>query len=127
MKESVDQTRCNLICALTEPLGGVLVTPVHLQPVLGLLARLHLIPSLLQGLGQGGLHLRDQLDLLQQLLLRRVLDQVIVNPPLPVAQAVPGDVERALGGLDGVLQPPLLHGQQLYLCGLSRINVVQLF
>ena len=60
--------------------------------MLGLLASLHLIPGLLQGLGQGGLHLRDQLNLLQQLLLRRVLDQVIVNPPLPVAQAVPGDV-----------------------------------
>ena len=88
--------------------------------MLGLFARLHLVPGLLQSLGQSGLHLRDQLDLLQQLLLRSVLDQVIVNPPLPVAQAVPGDVERALGGLDGVLQPPLLNGQQLNLSGLSQ-------
>ena len=86
----------------------------------GFFTSFHLLPGLLQGLGQGGLHLGDQLDLLQQLLLRRVLDQVVVDPPLPVAQAVPGDVERALGGLDGVLQPPLLHRQQLNLSGLSQ-------
>ena len=88
--------------------------------MLGLFTGLDLVPGLLQGPGQGGLHLGDQLDLLQKLLLRRVLNKVVVDPPLPVAQAVPGDVERALGGLDGVLQPPLLNGQQLNLCGLSQ-------
>ena len=104
MKSSVDQTCCNLICTLTKPLGDVHVTPVNLQVVLGLLASLHLIQGPLQGLGQGGLHLRDQLYLFQQLLLCCVLNQVVVNSPLHVTQAVPGNVERALGGLDGVLK-----------------------
>ena len=48
-------------------------------------------------------HLGNKLDLLQQLLLRCVLDQVIVNPPLPVAKAVPGNMERPLRRLEAGL------------------------
>ena len=104
---------------LTNGLGAVLVTPVHLQPVLGLPAGRQLVLGLLQGPSQGPLNCRYQLDLLQQLLLRLVLHQVVVDPPLPVAEAVPGDVEGTLSGLDGVLQPPLLHSEELYLCRLN--------
>ena len=35
-----------------------------------------------------------------ELLLDVVLDQVVVDPPLPVAEAVPGDVQRTLSGLN---------------------------
>ena len=99
----------------TQVLSAVLVAPVHLQPVFRLPAGLQLVLGLLQGPGQGVLHSGDQLYLLQQLLLSLVLHQVVVNPPLSVAQTVPGNVERPLSGLDTVLQPPLLHSQQFNL------------
>ena len=107
------------VLILTNVLGAVLVAPVHLQPVLCLPAGLQLVFSLLQSSCKGPLHCRYQLDLLQQLLLCLVLHKVVVNPPLSIAEAVPGDVERSLSGLDGVLKPPLLHREQLYLCCLN--------
>ena len=47
------------------------------------------------------LHLRDKLDLLEQLLLCEVLHEIVVDPPLPVGQTVPSDVQRALRCLQG--------------------------
>ena len=66
----------------------------------GLLAGLNLVPGLLQGLGQGGLHLGAQLNLLEKLLLCLVLDQVIVDPALSVSQTITGNVKRTLSSLD---------------------------
>ena len=83
--------------------------------MLGLLAGLNLVPGLLQGLGQGGLHLGDQLNLLEKLLLCLVLDQVIVDPALSVSQTITGNVKRTFSCLNRILKTSLFNRKKLYL------------
>ena len=52
---------------------------------------------------------------LQEVVLGVVLDEVCVDPALPVGEAVPGDVQRVLCGLDGQLEAPDLRLKQLIL------------
>ena len=52
---------------------------------------------------------------LQEVVLCVVLDEVGVDPALAVGEAVSGDVQRVLGGLDGQLEAPDLRLQQLIL------------
>ena len=52
---------------------------------------------------------------LEEVVLRVILNQVGVDPALPVGQAVSGDVQGVLRGLDGKLEAPDLRLQQLIL------------
>ena len=52
---------------------------------------------------------------LEEVVLGVILNQVGVDPALPVGQAVSGDVQGVLRGLDGQLEAPDLRLQQLIL------------
>ena len=52
---------------------------------------------------------------LEEVVLRVILNQVGVDPALPVGQAVSGDVQGVLRGLDGKLEASDLRLQQLIL------------
>ena len=52
---------------------------------------------------------------LEEVVFRVILNQVGVDPALPVGQAVSGDVQGVLRGLDGQLEAPDLRLQQLIL------------
>ena len=97
-----------------------------------------LILGVLQGPGQGFAHLGNGFHFLlkgdknsnisrfhdvfcpsyfylEEVVLRVILNQVGVDPALPVGQAVSGDVQGVLRGLDGKLEAPDLRLQQLIL------------
>ena len=58
-----------------------------------------------------------------ELLLHVVLDQVVVDPPLPVGQTVPGDVEWALRRLQSTVNSKVRPKQNATVCDGTSHNI----